>query len=154
MVLMLCLQSLLTSASELWMSLTSSRALCSWVSPVRTPSSWDWMAACRTSGDRQYSLLLKLVLLITHDIISIINNNHHHMGKSETLDEVHAMLKVLNAAFKSGNREAHPDHHRLQGCSLRTTRTSSTNSMSTLVGLKHSTTVLRGNLHLIQMNRT
>lgn len=51
MVLMLCRQSLLTSASELWMSLTSSRALCSWVNPVRTPSSWDWMAACETSGE-------------------------------------------------------------------------------------------------------
>lgn len=45
MVLMLCLQSLLTSLREFWMSLTSSRALCNCVSPVRTPSSCDWIAA-------------------------------------------------------------------------------------------------------------
>lgn len=45
MVLMLCLQSLLTSASDCWISLTSFSALWSWLRPVRTPSSCDWIAA-------------------------------------------------------------------------------------------------------------
>lgn len=45
MVLMLCLQSLLTSARDRWMAPTSLRALWSWLRPVRTPSSCDWMAA-------------------------------------------------------------------------------------------------------------
>lgn len=45
MVLMLCLQSLLTSARDCWISLTSFSALWSWLRPVRTPSSCDWIAA-------------------------------------------------------------------------------------------------------------
>ena len=44
-VLMLCLQSLLTSARDRWMSVTSFSALWSWLRPVRTPSNWDWIAA-------------------------------------------------------------------------------------------------------------
>lgn len=45
MVLMLCLQSLLTSARDCWMALTSFSALWSWLRPVRTPSNCDWIAA-------------------------------------------------------------------------------------------------------------
>lgn len=63
MVLMLCLQSLLTSANEFWMSLTSSRALCSCVSPVRTPSNWDWMAAWKKHWHTDITAVLIFVII-------------------------------------------------------------------------------------------
>ena len=50
MVLMLCLQSLLTSARDRWMSWTSLSAVWSWLRPVRTPSSCDWIAAWGRRG--------------------------------------------------------------------------------------------------------
>lgn len=61
MVLMLCLQSLLTSIKDCWISFTSFSALCSWLRPVRTPSNCDWIAALNTKRTTKKELVLIII---------------------------------------------------------------------------------------------